>query len=166
MTTLSRLELERRIKETAPEPLYLLVGCETFLRDRAARALSDAALAGTLLREFNEATFSLFTDSASEAIAAAEQLPMMSERRVLRIKHFSKLRKIDEEVLIRYLDNPSPSTVVIFVADDLHKGKKLSKALMDKCLVVDFPALKDGEAKNWAKARLKSLKVSIDEQAS
>jgi len=165
MKTLSRLDLERQIKDGRLEPLYLLVGCETFLRDRAARAVTDAALSGCLLREFNETSVSLLTDSANEAVAAAEQLPMMSDRRVVRIKHFSKLRDAEEEVLIRYLNNPAPSTVAIFIADDLHKGKKLSKSLMEECVVVDFPALKDGEAKAWAKSRVKALKVTIDEQA-
>ncbi|HZE71364.1 MAG TPA: DNA polymerase III subunit delta [Pyrinomonadaceae bacterium] len=165
MKTLPRLELERRIKESPPEPLHLLVGCETYLRDAAVRKLTDAALAGTLLREFNETSFSLFADSSSEAVAAAEQLPMMSDRRVVKIRHFSKLREVDEEVLIRYVNNPAPSTVVIFSADDLHKGKRLSKALLDTCVVTEFPALRDGEAKDWVKTRLKSLKAGIDEPA-
>jgi len=165
MKTLSRLELERQIKDGQLEPLYLLMGCETFLRDSSVRAITDAALKGTLLREFNEVSVSLLTDPANKAVAAAEQLPMMSDRRVVRIKHFSKLRESDEEVLIRYLHNPCPSTVAIFIADDLHKGKKLSKSLLDKCVMVDFPALKDGEAKAWAKSRVKALKVTIDEKA-
>lgn len=165
MKTLSRLDLEQRIKDTSPEPLYLLLGIETYQRDAASRLLTERALAGTLLREFNETTFSLLTDSAGAAIAAAEQLPMMSERRVVRIKHFSRLREIDEEILIQYLEKPAPSTVVIFIADDLHKGRRLSKSLMDRCLVVEFPSLKDGDAKAWAKSRLRSLNVTIDEQA-
>jgi len=165
MKTLSRLELERNIKGGQLEPLYLLLGCETFLRDSAARQLSEAALSGTLLREFNEFSVSLLTDSANEAIAAAEQLPMMSDRRVIRIRHFSKLREADEEVLIRYLNNPCPSSVVIFITDDLHKGKKLSKVLMEKCVVVDFPSLKDSEARAWAKSQVKALKGTIDDLA-
>jgi DNA polymerase-3 subunit delta len=165
MSSISRLDLERRIKERQIQSLYLLVGSETFLRDSAARAIADVALSGTLLREFNESTFSLLTDSASEAVAAAEQLPMMSERRVVRIKHFSKIGEAQEGVLIRYLNNPVPSTVAVFIAEDLDKRKKLTKTLLEQCLVVDFPALKDGEAKTWAKARLKDLKIRIDEQA-
>ncbi len=51
MKTLSRLDLERQLKDGRLEPLYLLVGCETFLRDQAARAVTDAALSGCLLRE-------------------------------------------------------------------------------------------------------------------
>ena len=165
MKPISRLELERQLKDSLVQPLYLLVGSETFLRDSAARAITDAALSGTLLREFNESTFSLLTDSPKDAVAAAEQLPMMSEHRVVRIKHFSKLREADEDLLVRYLNNPVPSTVAIFVSEDPDKRRKLTRALLEQCVVVDFPAFKDGEAKAWAKASLKGLKVTIDELA-
>ena len=164
MTTLSRTELDRSLKTGRLQPLYLLVGSESYLRHAAARNLTDAALSGTLLREFNEFSFSLLTDSALAAIAAAEQLPMMSERRVIRIRDFAKLRETDEEIIIRYLNRPADSTVMIFVADDLDKRKKLTKALLTSCAVVEFPAVKDAEAKVWARARLKELKTTIDER--
>lgn len=165
MKPVSRPELERSLKEGRLNPLYLLVGCEGYLRDRAARAIIDAALSGTLLREFNESAFSLLTSSAHEPIAAANQLPMMSPLRVVRITDFAKLLEADEDVLIRYLTNPAEFSVVIFNAEDLDKRKKLTKALLDNCQVVEFPALKDGEARAWAKSRLQELKIDCDEQA-
>jgi DNA polymerase-3 subunit delta len=168
MTTLSRTELDRSLRAGPGadrlQPLYLLVGCESYLRNAAARNLTDAALSGTLLREFNESSFSLLTDSALAAIAAAEQLPMMSERRVIRIRDFAKLRETDEEIIIRYLNRPADSTVMVFVADELDKRKKLTKALLTSCAVVEFPAVKDAEAKVWARARLKELKTTVDER--
>jgi DNA polymerase III subunit delta len=164
MTTLSRAELDQSLRAGRLQPLYLLVGCETYLRDSVARNLADIALSGTLLREFNESSFSLLTDSAMAAIAAAEQLPMMSERRVVRIKDFAKLGETDEEIIIRYLSRPVPSTVMLFVADDLDKRKKLTKALLTSCAVVEFPAVKDAEAKAWARTRLKELKTIADDR--
>jgi DNA polymerase-3 subunit delta len=162
MKALSRTELERSLRES-PQPLYLLLGTERFLRDTAARAITEAALHGTLLREFNESSFNLQRDSVHSAIAAAEQLPMMSERRVVRIRDFGRLRESDEETLIRYLNNPAPSTVMIFITDDLDKRKKATKSLLDNCVVVDFATLKDAEAKAWARTRLKELKTSADD---
>jgi DNA polymerase-3 subunit delta len=162
MKSLSRTELERSLRES-PQPLYLLLGVERFLRDTAARSITEVALHGTLLREFNEASFNLVRDSVQAAIAAAEQLPMMSDRRVIRIRDFARLRENDEETLIRYLNNPAPSTVMILVADDLDKRKKSTKALLDNAVVVDFPPLKDSEAKAWAKSRLKELKTTADD---
>lgn len=165
MKTATRTELQRFLKEDRLNSLYLLTGCESYLRDESAREITEAALRGTLLREFNETTFSLLSTPPQTAIAAADQLPMMSTRRVVQIKDFAKLREADEEVLIRYLGNPAPSSVVIFSAADLDKRKKLTKALLDNCLVVEFPALKDGEAMKWIKGRLKELKIVGDDQA-
>ncbi len=162
MKTLTRAELERSLRERV-EPLYLLLGPERYLRRVSVQAITEAALATTLIRDFNESSFSLLTDSVQSAIAAAEQLPMMSERRVVRVRDFAKLRDADEDTLIRYLNNPSPFTAMIFTADDLDKRKKSTKALLDACAVVDFSPLKDSEAKAWARSYLKNLKAAADD---
>jgi len=164
MKALSRAELERSLNEGKIQPLYLLSGPERYLRDAAARAITNAALANTLLREFNEVSFSLLSDDVRAAIAAAEQLPMMSDRRVVRIRDFSRLLEAQEDVLIAYVVNPVPSTAVIFIADELDKRKKATKTLLDRCTVVDFSPLKDAEAKTWVMKRLKELKTEADDQ--
>jgi DNA polymerase-3 subunit delta len=82
----------------------------------------------------------------------------------VRVRDFARLRDADEDVLIAYLGNPSPTTVMIFSADDLDKRKKSTKALLDACRVVDFSPLKDSEAKTWARSYLKSLKTATDDQ--
>ena len=163
MKTLTRADLDRSLRESI-SPLYLLLGSESYLRDTAAQAIADTALSNTLLREFNEFSFSLLSDAVQSAIAAAEQLPMMSDKRVVKIKDFAKLHVDDEPVLIAYLKNPAPSTVMIFIADDLDKRKAASKVLLDTCTVVDFSPIKDAEAKNWCKTRLKDLKTTVDDQ--
>jgi len=71
MKSLSRAELERALSDGKIQPLYLLLGPERYLRDAAARAITNAALATTLLREFNETSFSFFSDDVQSAIAAA-----------------------------------------------------------------------------------------------
>lgn len=166
MSTLSLSNLQRSLQSGTGAPVYLLFGPESYLRGEAARAITEAALSNTLLREFNESSFSLLSgNGASEVVAAANQLPMMSDRRVIRITDFGKLREQEEEILISYVENPSPSSVVIFNTEDLDKRKRLSKVLLSQSKVVEFPALKDGEAKNWVKSRLQELGVTCDERA-
>src|SRR5262245_40064942 len=148
MKLLSRADLQRSLKQEI-QPLYLLLGPEVYLRNEAADAITEAALEGTLLREFNESSFNLLSTPVQTAIAAAEQLPMMANRVVVKITDFTKLREADEEVLTSYLLNPSPSSVVILMADDLDKRKKVSKTMLDQCVVIDFSPIKDAEAKNW-----------------
>ncbi|MBV9210566.1 MAG: DNA polymerase III subunit delta [Acidobacteria bacterium] len=164
MSMLSREDLKRALKAGRVEPLYLLFGAEDYLREKAARAISDAALHDAPLREFNEASFSLINTDVQQAIAAAEQLPMMSARRVVRISDFHKLREADEDALLRYLARPVESSVVIFTSDELDKRRKLSKTLLDACVSVEFAALTDKELLAWAKSHLRELKADADER--
>ncbi|HEX8708791.1 MAG TPA: DNA polymerase III subunit delta, partial [Pyrinomonadaceae bacterium] len=164
MSTLSREELRRSLKQGRIEPLYLLFGAEGYLRELAARAITDLALKESGLREFNETSYSLLSVDVQQAIAAAEQLPMMSPRRVVRVRDFGKLREADEEALVRYLSRPVETSVVIFISDELDKRRKLTKTLLDACTAVEFAPLADAELTAWAREQLKKLKVQIDER--
>lgn len=157
--------LRRTLQAGTLEPLYLLFGAEGYLRDAAARQISDRALHGASLREFNETSFSLANTDVQQALATAEQLPMMGARRVVRITDFAKLREADEGALLRYLTRPVNTSVVIFIADELDKRRKLSKTLLDACVSVEFAALKDAELVTWARARLKELKTEVEDRA-
>src|SRR5215470_2584171 len=123
MPTRRYKDLERTLKQGKLEPVYLLFGAETYLRDEGARGIAAKALRGTLLREFNESGFSLAGGDAREAIASAEQLPMMSERRVVSVKDFARLDESSEEALLSYVARPAPTTVLIFIADDIDKRR-------------------------------------------
>ena len=164
MSALTKQDLHRALKQGDIRPLYLLFGEETYLRDLAARAIADASLKESALREFNEESFSLTNTDVQQAIAAAEQLPMMSPRRVVEIRDFSKLREADEEALLRYLARPVETSVVIFIAEELDKRRKLSKTLLDACAAIEFAPLTDTELAEWARKRLKDLKVQTDER--
>ncbi len=166
MPALTREDLNRRLKSGAPpEPLYLLYGAEDFLRDRAAQVITDHALKDASLREFNEATFSLAGRDVQEAIGAAEQLPMMTERRVVRITDFAKLPETDEAPLLNYIARPSQTTTVIFIADELDRRRRVSKALLDACVSIEFAALGDAELMAWARGMLKrELQAEADER--
>lgn len=165
MSTATREDLRKAVKAGRVEPLYLLFGAESYLRDLAARAITDLVLRDAPLREFNESSFSLGSVDVQQAIAAAEQLPMMAERRVVSVTDFGRLREADEEALVRYLVRPAPSSVVIFIADDLDKRRKLSKQLLDACTSVEFAPLSDTELATWAKSRLRELKAETDERS-
>jgi DNA polymerase-3 subunit delta len=146
------------------EPVYFLFGPETYLREEAARLIADEAMRGTLLREFNDSTFDLASDDARDAITTAEQLPMMSERRVVRIKTLGKLKEADEETLLRYVDRPLQTSVVIFITADIDKRKKLGKTLLAGA-AFEFQPLRSNELQSWIRSYLKVRKVEIEPAA-
>ncbi|MBA3440609.1 MAG: DNA polymerase III subunit delta [Pyrinomonadaceae bacterium] len=161
----TREQLWRNLQQGRIATLYLLFGAEEYLRSQAARVISDQVLRDTGLREFNEASFNLASIDVQQAIAAACQLPMMTHRRVIRISDFGKLREPDEEALLRYIARPAESTVMIFIANDIDKRRKLSKALLDACVAVEFSPMTDAELSVWARARLKELKAEAADDA-
>ena len=164
MPVRAKKDLDQALKQGAIEPVYFLYGPETYLRDQAARAITDEALRDTLLREFNDSSFNLTSDEVRDALAIVEQLPMMSQRRVVRIKNFGKLSEDEENLLLEYLERPVETSVVIFIGDEIDKRKKLAKTLMSQA-AFEFQPLKAAELQSWIRAHLKKLKTDIEPAA-
>lgn len=143
------------------------------MRDLAAKTITDFALADSSLREFNETEFNLNESDIQFALASAEQLPMMSARRVVKVtgvrvaasSNKDNLKEETEQLLTSYLTRPAQTSVVIFVADELDQRRKFSKLLIEKCVAVEFKELNDFELKKWAGDKLKELETRIDDRA-
>jgi DNA polymerase-3 subunit delta len=173
MKVLSREDLKNQLIKGEIAPVYLLFGEETYLRDSAARFIADKALTDSGLREFNETAFSLAESKIEYALSAAEQMPMISARRVVRITEVAvsatgkkdSLKEDDETILMRYLSRPSETSVVIFVADEIDKRRKISKLLLENCVAVEFVTLSDMELMTWAKGKLKEQNADIEDRA-
>jgi DNA polymerase-3 subunit delta len=171
---LSREQLRAQLREREIAPVYVLFGAETYLRDLAAKTIADFTFQEGDLRDFNETEFSLTVDgNLRSALAAAEQLPMMAHRRVIRISDVrigatstrDTLKEDDEGALNAYLANPAPSAVVIFVADELNGVRRMGKVLRDKATAVEFSSLSDEDLTKWARDKVTDAGASIDEAA-
>ncbi|MCY7348982.1 MAG: DNA polymerase III subunit delta [Pyrinomonadaceae bacterium] len=172
MNILSREDLRSQIKKREFAPVYLLFGAETYLRDLAAKTIADLILADSELREFNETEFSLSNSPVLHALSSAEQMPMVAARRVVKITDVivsatgtkDNLKEEHEDGLAAYLNRPATTTVLIFIANDLDKRRKISKLLIEKSVAVEFKPLEDAELIGWAKTKLRDLKSDADER--
>lgn len=174
MAILSREDLRNQLKKREIAPVYLLFGAETYLRDLAAKTIGDFVFGENSLREFNENEFSLNqAENLTYALASAEQLPMISSRRVIRITDVKvtssgtkdTLKEDFEPVLTSYLKRPAETSVVIFIADDLDKRRKMSKLLIENSCAVEFGKFKDNELVLWARKELKDAGFDAEEKA-
>lgn len=165
MAILEREDLRKQLKSGEIAPVYLLFGAEKYLRDLAAKAISEKVLHNSPLREFNESEFSLNDSDLPHALASAEQLPMVSARRVVRVTEIGKVKEESEDALAKYLARPAETSVVIFVADELDKRRRFAKNLLENSVAVEFKILNDAELIVWAKSKLKELNAQIDEPA-
>jgi DNA polymerase-3 subunit delta len=173
MAILGREDLRNQLKRREFAPVYLLFGAETYLRDLAAKTIAELVLADSSLREFNEIEHSLNDSKIQYALSDAEQLPMVDARRVVKITNVrvsansnkDNLKEDDEEVLNRFLSRPAETSIVIFVADELDKRRKISKLLLEKSVSVEFKQLEDNELIKWANDKLKELNSEADQRA-
>ena len=164
MPARNRKDLEESLKKGQIAPFYYLYGPETYLRDQATSAIAEAALEGTLLREFNDSSFSLFSSDVRDALAVAEQLPMMSSRRVVRLRNFARLTEDAEALLLAYLERPVETSVLIFIGDDIDKRTRFGKQLLAGA-AYEFQPLSAKELPAWIKSYLKTLNAEIEPEA-
>jgi DNA polymerase III subunit delta len=174
MPILTKEALWNQIKAREIAPVYLLFGAETFLRDKAAKKIADSVMDENSLREFNENEFSLNqSENLTYALASAEQLPMIAARRVVWITDVrvsasgakDTLKEDYEALLTAYLQRPSESSVVIFVADELDKRRKMAKILLENSAAVEFAKFTDNELVNWARKEIKDTGFDAEEKA-
>ena len=169
---ISREELKSQLKRREIAPVYLLFGPETNLRDIAAKTIRNLSFSPGELRDFNESFFSLNNENNLErALAAAEQLPMMAARRVITITdirisasgHRDTVIEDDEPALDAYLSDPSPHSVVIFIADELNGNRKMSRLLKAKTMAVDFAPLDDKSLTELAVGKIREAGAEISQ---
>ena len=175
MAILTRDDLRSQLRRHEISPVYVLFGPETYLRDVALKFICDRCFPAGDLRDFNETEFSLNTDgNLASALAAADQLPMMASRRVIRIADVrvsatggnrDTLRDDDEALLTAYLERPSESSVVIFVADEFDKRRRIAKLLTERATAVEFSELRDNELASWARDKVRDAGSEIDDRA-
>lgn len=166
---LSFEEFRRLMKEGRVESLYLFVGEEQYLQERALRLLSKTLdEAG---RVFNFSVFSIGDTAAGHKVTAwtaldtANQLPMMSARRIVVIRDFDKIKDDENDLILEYLKKPSPTSTVVFQAVSLDQRRKLTSALMKTCTVVAFERLTEQQASRWAEEFLKRRGCRIEPNA-
>jgi DNA polymerase-3 subunit delta len=174
MPILTREDLRAHLKKRELAPVYLLFGAETFLRDLAAKTIADFAFVDASLRDFNENEFSLNqSDNLQYALASAEQMPMIASRRVIKITDVKisataakdNLKEDYEEVLSAYIKRPAETSVVIFVADELDKRRRMAKLLIENSVAVEFAALEENDLRRWIQDKAKEQNADIDDKA-
>lgn len=156
-------KLLAEIEQNKISPVYLLTGEDVYRKNLVINRLVQA---------IGPDEFNLYRNEAdkadlAEALALANTAPVFSNARMVIITGVEKLRKDPKEALIRYLDNPLPTTTLVLTHND-SKKLKTDKALVevagDTGRVADFAELKKEELNMWARNKMqeKGLKPDFD----
>ena len=163
MPKISAEKLLAEIEQNKISPVYLLTGEDVYRKNQVINRLVQAIGPD----EFNLYRSEADKADLAEALSLANTAPVFSNARMVIITGVEKLRKDPKEALIRYLDNPLPTTTLVLTHND-SKKLKTDKALLevagDAGRVADFAELKKEELNMWARNKMqeKGLKPDFD----
>jgi DNA polymerase-3 subunit delta len=130
-------EFDKSIKKGGIGPLYFFYGEETYLLERGVKRLIDRVLAPES-RDFNLNVFYGNECKGYEIVESAQTFPMFADRRVVLVKKGSELSAAAMEVLTGYLQDPAPTTCLIFQGEKIDQRKKFFLELKKKGELVEY----------------------------
>lgn len=178
------------IKQNEIPNSLLIFGEESFLVDELITQVTDKLLASGLdtnsIERLDGASI-----SEQEIVDNANNLSFISPQKLLIVNNFDVLYKNKRKSfqgLVSYLQNPNPSTTILFVgvpsrlngiSKELSNSKKASAAnskvdklpevlkfLIQNDLYVEYPKLYDNEIPDWVVRRALKYKKEIDIQTA
>ena len=147
------------------KPIYFLMGEESYYIDRICDYISKNIL-NSEEKEFNQITLYGKEIDVATIVSEARQFPFGSEYRVVIIKEAQDIRSIDK--LETYLDNPTPSTILVicYKYKKIDKRKSFGKSLSKKTVLFESKKLYENQIPLWIKSYVKELGFSIDDKSS
>ena len=151
-------------------PVYYLQGQEPFFIDNIVGHVESNALDETQ-KSFNQYVFYGKDTDLSTVVGTARKFPMMGERQVVIVKEAQELKGWNSEdaqsVLINYLENPAPSTILVFAYKykTLDKRTKLAKSLQQHAIFLDSKKIYDNQIPSWIQSYSQARGAKISEKA-
>ena len=130
-------EFEKEIREGDIGPLYYVYGDEPYLVERGVKRLLARAVSPDF-REFNLTVFYGGEAKGEEIAEAAQTLPMFAERRVVLVRKSGALTAAALELLSGYVQDPAPSTCLIFQGEKIDQRKKFFVDLKKNGTLVEY----------------------------
>ena len=155
------------LQEKNFHPLYLFYGLEDFLIDEAVTTLIENAVSPAS-QSFNLDVVYGGEVDVQDVVALASAFPMMSDHRVVIVRDAEKLAtsEASRELLLRYLEKPVQSTILVFVASKADMRLRVFKAFQDGGVSAEFRPLYDNQIPEWIRRRMNRLKRAITPEAS
>jgi DNA polymerase-3 subunit delta len=158
------LRHEARSGEFAP--VYAVLGAETLLAEEALELLATCVPPES--RDFNANLYSGDDENARSFLAQARSFPFMTERRLVVVRRFDKMSFREpraEGALMEYLQQPSPTTVLVLAAEKLDRRLKVTQSVLKCARVVVVEELSERELPSWVRGRFAMHGLEVDAKA-
>lgn len=157
--------LRAELKQDELRPVYLLAGADTFRSERTARWMRERVVEGD---ESGLNADNLWADETTPARIAetAAAFPMFGGRRFLWVRHAEQLPTgAAIEPLLRYMERPSETTILVMTSQSLDKRLKLTKACAQAGRVVEFARLSGRDLPGQVARQAKGHGLQLDPEA-
>lgn len=153
------------LAQAPPKPLYAIDGEERLMVDEAVRALKKVSVPARAA-DFNYDAWSAKEVAVSRIVEAAQTLPAFAERRMVLVTQAEAIDTEAAEELVRYVDLPSPTTVLVLVGSaKLDARTRLYKALQKVDATYRFERPRLDQMPAALQARAQALGVRIEPAA-
>lgn len=137
-------EFEKEVREGDVGPLYYIYGDEQYLVERGVKLLLAKAVSAEF-REFNLNVYYGAEAKGEEIVESAQTLPMFAEKRVVLVKKSAALSASALETLSGYVQDPAPSTCLIFQGEKVDQRKKFFLDLKKNGRLVEYKRLYENQ---------------------
>ncbi len=152
-------------------PVYFLHGEESYFIDLISNFIEKHALEESE-KSFNQRIFYGKDVGLNEVISAAKTFPMMGQRQVIIVKEAQELAELkkkeaDLSVFEHYLQNPQPSTVLVFghKHKKIDKRRKIAKTLEKYAVYLEAGKIYENKVPEWIGQFVKGKGHTINRQA-
>lgn len=157
-------DLTKRASKGSLDSVYVLVGAERLLIERAVdairRAVDSMGAPG-----FNVEMFDGKGLDAGRVTSAARTLPMMADMRLVLLRNVDAMTPTEQAKLAEYLDDPSESTCFVATATKLDGRAKLSKTAKKKGCLIEASSLRGASLRKFVRDEATAREHAIAPQA-
>lgn len=167
-------DIIKDLKNRKYKPVYLLHGEEPYFIDLVSN-YAEHKLLPEVERGFNQTVLYGKDTDVMTVLNAAKRYPMMAEYQVVLVKEAQDMKwgrddddKKSINPLLSYLENPLPSTILMFCYKygKFDKRKKTYKAIEKSGLVFESASLYDSKVPAWIEAYITGRGYQVNQQAT
>lgn len=156
---------KRDTQRSAISPIYVICGENAFLVSKQTETLLDTLL------EPEQRAMALYEPRAEEASVSdvldeLRTLPFLAEKRIVLIKDAEKFASDNQDTIIRYLDNPSPSGILIMTSTAWDKRKKIHKAVQSQGQILEIDTIKSYQLPEYIAGYASRQGIQLNQQCS